>query len=380
MAAAAAGAAEVARAHAAAVDRDAVFPAAALAALREARLLAALVPVPLGGLGLPLGRVGAICSALAEACSSTAMIFAMHQVQVACLARHALDQEWHRHFLRRVAADGLLLASANSEAGIGGDLRTSRCAVLRDGGRFTVRKQTTALSYGAHADALLLTARRGEDAAPTDQVLLVALREDCTLERTAGWDALGMRGTCTEGFLVDAAGSEAQILATPFGTIAGETMVPASHLLWCSLWVGIAADAVGRARSFVRAAVRGDRSGAAPPGGPRLALAVEQLQMLQAQVTASLQRFEAQADAEPASLAAAIESNALKTGVSEACLAVVQNALRVCGFAGYSNAGRYSLSRHLRDLQSAPLMINNDRMRDTTARLLLAAAPVLGIV
>jgi acyl-CoA dehydrogenase len=69
----------------------------------------------------------------------------------------------------------------------------------------------------------------------------------------------------------------------------------------------------------------------------------------------------------------------LKTGVSEACLAVVEEALLVCGFAGYANEGPYSLSRHLRDIHSARLMIHNDRVRDNTANLLMLQAPALGL-
>ena len=42
-------------------------------------------------------------------------------------------------------------------------------------------------------------------------------------------------------------------------------------------------------------------------------------------------------------------------------------------------SGRISVSRHLRDLNSARLMINNDRIRDNTARLLLLQPPQLGI-
>jgi acyl-CoA dehydrogenase len=107
---------------------------------------------------------------------------------------------------------------------------------------------------------------------------------------------------------------------------------------------------------------------------------MEQVLMLQARVADAVHRFDNEAwlggDAfclQPADL------SALKTSVSEGCLSVVQQALLASGFAGYQNTGRYSLSRHLRDLQSAPLMISNDRMRESSARLLLAQRPVLGL-
>ncbi|MNN34748.1 hypothetical protein D3C81_1485670 [compost metagenome] len=68
----------------------------------------------------------------------------------------------------------------------------------------------------------------------------------------------------------------------------------------------------------------------------------------------------------------AAEMNGLKTAVSTMALDVVQQAMLVCGMAGYKHGTPFSLGRHLRDLWSAPLMINNDRILSNTANLLLA--------
>ena len=38
------------------------------------------------------------------------------------------------------------------------------------------------------------------------------------------------------------------------------------------------------------------------------------------------------------------------------------HAMRACGLSGYRNDGDYSIGRHLRDVLSAPIMINNDRI------------------
>ena len=38
------------------------------------------------------------------------------------------------------------------------------------------------------------------------------------------------------------------------------------------------------------------------------------------------------------------------------------HALRACGLSGYRNDSEYSIGRHLRDVLSAPVMINNDRI------------------
>jgi acyl-CoA dehydrogenase len=366
----------VARAHAVAVDREGRFPAEAVAALRRERLLGAFVPVSLGGAGATLSEIAGICYALGQACASTAMVFAMHQIQVACLARHGIRDEWHRRFLARVADGDVLLASITSEEQFDGAMRASRCALVRDRGTFTREKRATAISYGAFADAFLVTARAEGRADVSNQVLLVVERGHAELIRTGSWDAMGMRGTCTDSFVFRTRGSLDQVLAIPFARIAAETMVPVSHMLWSSLWAGIAADAVARARLFLRARMRGS-DGATPVGAVSLMRAIETLHMVESRVKLALARFEGEGEA--GCRGDTVEISSLKTGVSEACLDVVGQALRICGFAGYGNTGPYSVSRHLRDICSAALMVNNDRIRDDTARLMVLQSSALGI-
>jgi acyl-CoA dehydrogenase len=83
-----------------------------------------------------------------------------------------------------------------------------------------------------------------------------------------------------------------------------------------------------------------------------------------------------QADAPlSAMLGFASDMNTLKTSISSTALLVVQEVLMICGMAGYKNGTEYSVGRHLRDLHSAPLMINNDRIAQNTASMLLAQRP-----
>lgn len=368
----------VAREHAHSVDRDGRFPTETVAAMREARLLAALVPQANGGLGQSLQQAAATCYEVARCCSSSAMILAMHHIQAACLVDHPADSLWLRRFVDRVGREQLLLASVTSEAGVGGSMRTSVCALEPAGaGQWSLTKQAPTVSYGAQADALLVTARAHPEADKSDQVLVIVPAADGVLSRTAGWNAMGMRGTCSEAFVVTASGNVDQVMPASFAQIASTTMVPKSHLLWTSLWCGIAADAVTRARQFLRKKMRAG-PGAVPDGAGRLVQAVERLQATEALVRQALADHAGLAPGE-ASFSRVAGLNMLKTAVSEACLAVVDDAMLVCGFAGYSNDGPFSLSRHLRDLHSARLMIHNDRIRDYAGRLLMLQAPALGV-
>lgn len=354
-------------------DRDSRFPQETVAALREQRLLGMMVPRDYGGDGASLDDVAAACAELSQGCASSAMIFAMHNIKLASVITHGRESPWQRQFMARIAGEQLLLASATTEAGIGGDLRSSVCAVRTDGDTFELVKDATVISYGTHADAILATARRHPDAPPSDQVLVAVLKDQYQLERISDWDTLGMRGTCSEGHRLTARASTQQILPKPFAEIAAQSMLSTSHLLWSSVWFGIASDALARAQAFVRAEAR-KKPGTTPPGALRLAEASAMLQSVRSQIVAGLKRFDdaRRAEEDLMSLGFAVSMNNLKVNVSQAVVQIIQHALLICGIQGYRNNTPYSLGRHLRDAQSAALMISNDRILGNTSTMLLA--------
>jgi acyl-CoA dehydrogenase len=369
--------AAVAAAHAAAVDRDSRFPEAAIDAARAERLLGIAVPRELGGEGAGIADVVDVCYALGRACASTAMIYAMHQTKVACLVRHGRTSTWHQLLLRRLGSEQLLLASSTTEGQGGGDVRNSAAPIQRRGSRISLERQATVISYGKAADGIVTTARRAADAASSDQVLVAFLKQDYTLEPAAGWDAFGMRGTCSEGFKLVASGSSEQILPVAYDKIHVQTMMPVAHLLWSSAWAGIAAAAVDRARAFVRNAAQ--RSGGTlPPAAAHLTRASATLRTLRSLIAAALRRFEAAA-ADPAALEAIdfqTGMKLLKVNASELAVAAVMSAMQTCGLSGYRNDGEFSIGRHLRDILSSPIMISNDRiLANIAAASLLSSAP-----
>jgi len=369
--------AAVAAAHAAAVDRESRFPQEAIAAARAERLLGIAVPREFGGEGLGTGEVADVCYALGRACASTAMIYAMHQTKVACLARHGQGSAWHQQLLRRLANEQLLLASSTTEGQSGGDVRNSSAPIERNGPRIGLERQATVISYGKYADGIVTTARRSADAASSDQVLVAFLKQDYTLEPMSGWDAFGMRGTCSAGFKLSASGASDQILPVNYDKIHAQTMMPVAHLLWSSAWAGIAAGAVARARDFVRKAAH-RAGGTLPPAAAHLTRAHASLRTLRSLIATSLRRFEA-ASADPPVLETIdfqTGMNLLKVNASELAVATVMSAMQTCGLSGYRNDGEFSIGRHLRDILSSPIMINNDRILANVATAsLLSSVP-----
>jgi acyl-CoA dehydrogenase len=369
--------AEAAASEAEAVDREARFPSKAIDTARKQRLLGAQIPVALGGDGASISDVTDMCYAIGRACASAGMIFAMHQTKIACLVRHGAGSRWHEALMRRVAAEQMLMASSTTEGQNGGNIRFSSAAVERAGAEISLMRDATVISYGAEADGIVTIARRADDAAGSDQVLLAITREDYTLEPTLAWETLGMRGTCSAGFKLNFKGSTEQIFPVPYDRIHSQTMTPVAHLCWSSVWAGIAAAAVDRAQLFIRKAARGS-GGNMPPGAAHFTSAKMTLTKLRALIAANLDSYATRERDERALSSVDFQSsiNLLKVEASELAVAAVMHAMRACGLSGYRNDSDVSIGRHLRDVLSAPIMINNDRiLTSMSTATLMSAVP-----
>lgn len=363
---------EVAAVHAADVDRAGRFPQETFDALKRERLLGVWIPTEFGGEGLSLSEITALCARLGQACGSSAMIYGMHQIKASSLISHSAGSPWHQDYMREVARDQLLLGSATTEGGIGGDLRNSICAVEVTGDRFRLVKQATCISYGRQADAILATCRRNPEAASSDQVMVVCRKGEYTLRDTVGWDTMGMRGTRSEGFELVAEGDARQVFVQPFSEIAAQSMLAMAHIVWSSTWYGIAADTVAKSQGFVKAEAR-KKPGVVPPGALRLAELTTSLQKMKAMIVAAVARYEAALADEALmnSMGFIAEMNNLKVATSTLSIEICQQALMITGLAGYRNEGPWTIARNYRDLLSAAIMINNDRILGNTSNLLL---------
>jgi acyl-CoA dehydrogenase len=371
---------EVAAPNADDVDRNARFPSETIDALREQGALSAFVPAELDGGGVSFEAVARACFELGRRCGASAMVFAMHQIQVVTIARHLDDAPWFEGYLRDVAGEQRLVASVTSEVGTGGDMGRSVAAVTPSGdGTCSFEKQAPTVSYGEYADDLFTTLRRSPEAEPGDQVLALTRKDQLNLEQTGTWDPLGMRGTCSPGYVVRAEFPSEQVLPAPFARVMPESMVPVSHILWSHLWLGIATDAFDRARAFVRASAK-RKPGEPLPVAQRLSHLMSQLALLRAEVDLALREF-CEASEEPgrdrlSTMATVLRFNNLKIAASEQAPLVCQGALEVCGIMGFKNDTPFSVGRHLRDTMSACLMVANERIHKTNANLLLIAKEV----
>jgi acyl-CoA dehydrogenase len=352
------------------VDRQARFPAEAAAALRDEGFLAALLPKDLGGGQASLLELVGSVRALAAHCASSALVLAMHSIEAYNLARHGTTPPLQA-LQRDVAADGLLIANANSEVGIGGDVSRSRCAVDRSTTPWSLEKQCLAISYGEHADLIFTTARSDVDAPETDQVFCILRRPAFSLSATSEWDTLGLRGTCSRGFDLTASVDPDLVFAEPFATVANDGGGQARQLLLSAVWVGLAEAAAARAHAFVRAAAK-KSIGTLPPSAMRLAEIAGELQEARSLLVAQSLRFaylESVGDLESAAFVMALRN--LKVSTSTLAVRTATAALGICGILGYRRDSEFSLDRVIRDAHGGLIMVSNDRQLGDNAQLLL---------
>ena len=92
---------EVAAVHAGDVDTNSRFPLETVKALKQCKAFSAPIPVSLGGADCNMRQLASLCSILAQACGSSAMVLAMHYIQVACLVRHGSQSTFFQGYLKR---------------------------------------------------------------------------------------------------------------------------------------------------------------------------------------------------------------------------------------------------------------------------------------
>ncbi len=318
-----------------------------IAEFRTSGLLAAPVPVELGGWGASLADVAEAIRRVARRAPATALSLAMPLGNAAtaripdgavpepCRTALAAGRRW----VARQAVDGRLLAVANSEPGAGGDLAQTRTVarLAPDGTcRLTGRKAFATL--GPDADYFLCAART--EAGTVDGFFVprgaagVALGDD--------WDPLGMRTTASVGLtLTDA--PAAAVLGYP-GCLEGVNARHWSTVLFAAVFVGIGEGAVDAAVDGIGAA--GAESHYARATVAEVALDLEAAAGL-LEAAASDERWPLPAAAKERTVRA--KTFAAKTAVNAAARTAM-----LCG--GRSYRADHVVTRLLHDALAGPLL------------------------
>ncbi|MGE3908681.1 MAG: acyl-CoA dehydrogenase family protein [Chloroflexota bacterium] len=247
------------RPNAAELDRTAAFPTEHYRRMREAGYLRAGVPHELGGGGAGLKTLAHAQQALARGCASTALAVNMHVYQVGALAdgwRAGAPMEGP---LRRVANEGIVLASTAADAVVAGEWTASTTA-QRDGEGFRLNGRKPFCSQAPGMTVFRLFAR-DVDTGETLICSIPASAEGVQVIET--WDTTGMRATASHDVqLTDVWIPQAAVggvlTPKPMEHPAFVRSVVWFHCLLSSAYLGLAEEARAEAYRVLANARRAD--------------------------------------------------------------------------------------------------------------------------
>lgn len=352
-------------------DRSGEFPAENFTDLAETGLLGLLIPADHGGLGADMITYALAVAELAEACGSTALIFAMHCGATRLLsASH--DPAAHQA-LQSVINHGKLVAWGFSEPGTGGNVLTPHLRATRtDDGEFTLNGSKAFCTGAGHVDYYLINTHSGETEFRRSQSMFLLPADTTGLTVKETWDALGMRANCANTVLLDAHVPAATCIGGH-----GGGMPLLAHAL-PALVVGLAAASLGVARaanSFATAHVTrrvhaNTGANLAAYQGVRFQIA----DMATTLHTAYLTLLHAAATADTDPLDALPAMNMAKYVCNNAAITVADAAMQVAGGHGFLRSN--PLERHYRDARAGAVMgANLGALRDMIGKAALGLDP-----
>jgi alkylation response protein AidB-like acyl-CoA dehydrogenase len=190
-------------------DRRGAFPVENFRQLKEAGLLAIMIPAEFGGLGADFLTYTLALEQLARGDASTALAFNMHNIAVGSLAEidwSALDgrrgdamlafRDWIFH---QVFEHRALFASATSEPVAGARLSQIRTTYRKTGDGYVLNGVKSFVSMAGHAEYYLVAARAEDHDGAVPAISYLAVERDNPGIRIEDvWDTLGMRGTSSQ--------------------------------------------------------------------------------------------------------------------------------------------------------------------------------------
>lgn len=356
--------------HAEAIDRDAAWPEAGMAALADAGLMGLHVPRDAGGEEQGLLGLVAVTEALGRACSSTAMCYAMHCVGTAVIAAKATPDHRDRYLVP--IADGRHVTTlALSEAGSGSHLYLAETALVRDGASYVVDGTKQFVTNAGRADSFVVTTVAVEGHHDVGEFSCVVVDADAEgVAVMEPWSGFGMRGNASSPVrLRHVRIPEDNLLGAEGDSVwyVFEVIAPYFLLGMASTYLGIARAAVDlsmqhmRTRRFTHS---GETLADVPVLQHRLADMWSRVERCRQLVYDAARRGDA---GEPDAIPSIFMS---KVDAAETAVAVTNEAMTLCGGTAYRANAR--LARLLRDARASHVMApTTDLLKGWTARSLL---------
>jgi alkylation response protein AidB-like acyl-CoA dehydrogenase len=356
------------------VDADGVWPEEALRALGTAGLMGLVIPPEYGGQGAGLVGLARVCEILAQACTSTALCFAMHSVGAAVLAAR-VGKDRADKFLVPIAEGRHVTAISLSEPGVGADYFFPHCSLHREGGELVIDGHKAMITNGGRADSCVISAVSREQGSVGVFSCVLLPGQSNGMHWGSPWDGFGMRGNSARDLTLRGVrvgqdrliGDEGDELWLLFHVIAPHVLVALA-----ATYLGAAQSAFDTTSSYVRRRRRPDALhdlAQVPVVQHKLGTMWAALERTRLLVRHAALEGDRTGVAGPFQFAAKAEAG-------DAALAVCSESMTLGGGSAYRLPSK--VARLLRDIHAAPLMApTTDMLRIWTGRALLGE-PLLG--
>jgi alkylation response protein AidB-like acyl-CoA dehydrogenase len=338
---------ETVAAHAVRVDREGVFPAESIDALRRAGLFGLVSGDDVGGMGLGVRAAATVVERLARECASTAMVMCMHYAGTAVIEKVGPES------VRRAIASGAHLSTlAFSEVGSRSQFWMPLGTARVEGDRVVLDARKSWSTSANHATAYVWSSKPLEGEKPST-VWLVP-RDTPGVHVSGTFDGLGLRGN--DSAPITAAGARiprSAMLGQDGGgfSIMMEIVLPWFNVMNAACSVGIMESAVARTAKHA-AAARFEHAHTTVADLPtarayvaRMRIKTDQARALWLDTIAAMEGLRGDV------VLRVLES---KAAANEAALEVTDLAVRVCGGAGFRK--ETGVERHLRDARAGAVM------------------------
>jgi alkylation response protein AidB-like acyl-CoA dehydrogenase len=234
-------------------DRAAANPFESWRDLHAENLIAAVVPVAHGGLGLDMPTYVEVVRALARGCASTAMTLHMHSTVMRFIEALGNDTQRRRYFAE-VVRHGRMFGSWGSEPAVSLS-RTflMETAIRADGDGYVIDgvKHFCTMALGA-SFYMVWCALDGE--ADMGQALCLALvpADAAGLATDGRWDTLGMRGTYSPSVTFTGVRIDGDALLGRPGAATRLGIVESFSLGYAAVYVGLAEASLEFALGYAR--------------------------------------------------------------------------------------------------------------------------------
>ena len=330
-----------------AIDRDGVFPRAAIHALGDAGLLGLISAVDVGGMGLGLGEAALVVERISNVCSSTAMVVTMHYCGTTVL------EKFGSIAIRRDIAEGTHLTTlAWSDSGSRSHFWAPVSTARREGDEVILDGSKSMVTSAAEADSYVWsTCPAVTEGAST---LWLVASHAAGLSQPNYFDGMGLRGNCSSPLTATSLRVPAfAMLGTDGGgfDIMIGTVLPVFATLIASCSIGIMDAAINSSCAHVS----GNKL--EHLGSTLAELPTIRAYIARAKIRADMART--LRDDTIAALAVGREDAMLrvmqvKVSAAEAALDVTDTAMRVCGGAAFRRD--VGVERNFRDARAASVM------------------------